>query len=222
MTDALPDLPATLPALQPHQVIRLDPGWELVRIHDARGRYARAFDQPRWFGPIAGRGRFDHHPPGPPADHQPHHGIISVAATDPVTGHGTPFDIALSEWVQSDRELHVNAGLTLTVFTAGKPLELLDIRTWGQTVGAGTHLSTAPHHLVQPWARAIRHAYPDLHGVLYVPATGGHGIAISLNETAAPLLGNATVLLSRVLSDPAMREHVQAAAHRLQLALTWA
>lgn len=221
MTDALVELPARLPALQPQHVIQLTDDWELVRVHDALGRHPRAFDEPRWFGPIADRGRFDHHPAGPPADHEPDHGVVYVAAKDPATGHGQPLDIAVAEWVQTDRELHVTAGLTLTVFTVGEPLDLLDVRTWGQTLGAGTHLSTAPHHQVQPWARAIRQAYPDLHGVLYVPATGGHGVAMSLNETAAPSLGSGTVLLSRALSDPAMRTYAAAAAHRLQLALTW-
>lgn len=129
--------------------------------------------------------------------------------------------MASSEWVQSDRELRVTAGLTLTILAVGEPLRLLDLRTWGQTVGAGTPLSTAPHHRVQPWARSIRGAYPDLHGVLYVPATGGHGVAIALNETAVTSVGGGTVLRSRRLSDPAMKDYVEAAAHRLQLALTW-
>lgn len=221
MTDALPDLPATLPALQSHHRVELPVDRELLRIHDALGSYARTFDEPRWYGPIPDRGRFDHHPAGPPADHGPDHGVIYVAAKDPATGHGEPFDVAVAEWVQTDRELHVTAGLTLTVFTPGRPLALLDIPTWGQTVGAGTHQSTAPHHEVQPWARAIRQTYPDLHGVLYVPATGGHGVAIALNETAAPSLGGGEVLLSRALSDRALRDYVEAAAHRLQLALTW-
>lgn len=221
MTDALSDVPDDLPPRQPHHVLELTVDTELVGIYDALGAHARAFDEPRWFGPIPDRGRFDHHPAGPPRDQRPDHGVIYAATTDPATGHGQPFDIALAEWVQSDRELHVTAGLTLTVFSPGEPLRLLDIRTWGQTVGAGTHLSTAPHHRVQPWARAIRDTYSDLHGLLYVPATGGHGVAIAFNESAAPSLAAATVLLSRVLSDPAMRSIVEAAAHRLQLTLTW-
>jgi hypothetical protein len=221
VTDALPEAPHDLPALQAHHVLALPVDAELVRIHDAVGPHARAFDEPRWYGPLADRGRFDHHPAGPPRDHEPDHGVVYVAAQDPATGHGQPFDIALAEWVQSDRELHITAGLTLTVLTVGEPLRLLDIRTWGQTVGAGTHLSTAPHHEVQPWARAIRDAYHDLHGVLYIPATGGHGVALALNESAAPAIESGTVLLSRPLSDPGMRDIVEAAAHRLQLTLTW-
>lgn len=221
MTDALPDVPHKLPALQGHHVLELTVDAELVRIHEALGSHARTFHEPRWYGPIPDRGRFDHHPAGTPRDHAPEHGVIYASARDPATGHGQPFDIALSEWVQSDRELHVTAGLTLTVFTPTEPLRLLDIRTWGQTVGAGTHLSTAPHHKVQPWARAIREAYDDLHGVLYVPATGGHGVGIALNESAVPSLESGTVLVSRRLSDPAMLVLVEAAAQRLQLALTW-
>lgn len=103
----------------------------------------------------------------------------------------------------------------------GAELDLLDLRTWGRTVGARTHLSTVPHHRVQPWARAIRRACTDLHRLLYVPATGGHGVAIALNESAAASLVAATVLLSRPLSDPAMRPRVAAAADRPRLALTW-
>lgn len=221
MTDALPEVPDDLPALQPHHILDLAVDTELVRIHDELGPHARAFDEPRWFGPIPDRGRFDHHPAGPPRDHQPDHGIIYAAAIDPATGHGQPFDIALAEWVQSDRELHITAGLALTVVSPGQRLRLLDLRTWGQTVGAGAHRSTEPHHRVQPWARAIRRAYPDLHGVLYVPATGGHGVAVALNESAAPSLTAGTVLLSRTLSDRSMRNIVEAAAHRLQVTITW-
>lgn len=221
MTDAPPDLPDDLPPLQPQHVLELTVDTELVRVHDELGPHARAFDEPRWFGPIPDRGRFDHHPAGPPRDHGPDHGVIYAAARDPATGHGPPLDIALAEWVQSDRELHVTAGLTLTVFSPGEALRVLDLRTWGQAVGAGTHLSTAPHQRVQPWARAIRDTYHDLHGVLYVPATGGRGVAVALNESAAPSLAAGTVLLSRLLSDPAMRSLVEAAAQRLQLTLTW-
>lgn len=85
----------------------------------------------------------------------------------------------------------------------------------GQATRAGP-LSTAGHHRTPPWARAIRDADPHLHGILYVPATGGRAVAAARNEPAAGALAGGRVLLSRRLADPAMLAVVEAAAERLR------
>lgn len=76
------------------------------------------------------------------------------------------------------------------------------------------HLSTAPHHLTQPWARAIRAAYPALHGILYIPSTGGRAVAAALNESAAGHLAG-TVELSRRVADDEMLTIIDRIAARL-------
>lgn len=234
MTQGLPDVPDTLPALAAEHTATVTPGWPLVRIHDLAGRFPREYHEPRWFGPHPNRGRFDHHPDGRPRDHAPDHGVIYTASDDPaappsppaataVAAPGNALDVALAEFVQADTQLVITAGLTLTVVAAAAPLQLLDVRsTWGQATRAGTHLSTAAHHRTQPWARAIRAVYPHLHGILYVPATGGRAVAAALNETAAGALAGGRVLLSRRLADPAMLAVVEAAAERLRFDVTMA
>ena len=232
MTQGLPDVPDTLPALAAKHTATVQPGWPLVRIHDLAGRFPREYHEPRWFGSHPDTGRFDHHPQGRPRDYAPDHGIIYTAGDDPaappsppaaagVAAPGNALDVALAEFVQADTELVITAGLTLTVAAPTAPLQLLDVRTsWGQATRAGTHLSTAAHHRTQPWARAIRDAYPHLHGILYVPATGGRAVAAALNETAAGALAGGQVLLSRRLTDPAMLAVVEATAERLRFDVT--
>jgi hypothetical protein len=231
VTTGLPDPPNPLPALTDDHVVTVPAGSVLVRAHDVAGGHPRQFWQPRFFGPLPDKGRFDHHPPGPPADHEPEHGVIYVAGNDPVhppgplsgtaSLPGNAVDAVLAELVQDDVELTITAGLTLTVFAVADDLQLLDVRSsWGQATRAGTHLSTAEHRLVQPWAWAIRDAYSDLHGIAYVPSTGGRAVAMALNESAAPVLQSSGVLLSRNFADPALLGVIEAAATRLRFAVT--
>lgn len=163
-------------------------------------------DQLRGFGPLAGRGRFDHHPPGPVRDHAPHHGILYVALDEPAgqtrPGSGTVLDVILAEAVQAGRTLPVTHGLTLSIWRTSAELHLLDLRSrWSQRTRTGTHPSTAPHARTQPWARAIRARYPQLHGILTIPATGGRALAAALNETSTPHLAG-PIELSRPLRHP--------------------
>ncbi len=72
----------------------------------------------------------------------------------------------------------------------------------------------------QPWARAIQDAYPHLHGILYVPATGDAPWPPHSPRTAAGALTNGRVLLSRRLADPAMLAVVESAAERLRFDVT--
>lgn len=232
MTQELPDVPDTLPSLVAEHTAIVRPGWPLVRIHDLGGGFPREYHEPRWFGPHPDKGRFDHHTQGRPRDHAPDHGIIYTTVDDPTAPASPPaaagtivpgntLDVALAEFVQSGSQLVITAGLTLTVVAATAPLQLLDVRSsWGQVTRAGTQLSTAPHHRTQPWARAIRQAYPHLHGILYVPATGGRAVAAALYETATGALVAGQVLLSRRLNDPAMLAVVEATAERLRFDVT--
>jgi hypothetical protein len=231
VTTELPEPPVRLPDLADAHVIVLPIDWPLLRAHDIAGTHPRAFNELRWWGPIPDKGRFDHHPVGAPRDHFPAHGVVYVACPDPgkppagLTASdaipGNALDVVLAEMVQADHELTVTPGLTLTAFSLSEPLHLLDVRgTWAQATRAGAHLSTAPHHDVQRWARAIRAAYPQLNGVLYAPSTGGHAVAVVLNESSERALSEATVLLSRQMTDPALEGVLNAAARRLQITLT--
>lgn len=101
----------------------------VVRLHDVGGRHPTEHDQLRWFGPLLGKGRFDHHPPGPPADHEPRHGVIYVALDNPTAApahggrHSTVLDVVLCEAVRHGDVLVVTDGLTLTVWrTSGELL----------------------------------------------------------------------------------------------------
>lgn len=223
MTQQLPDVPASLPALAAGDVTILPAGTRLVRLHDVAGPHPTAHDQLRWFGPLAGKGRFDHHPPGPARDHAPHHGILYAALDDPAgqarPGNGTVLDVILAEAVQAGHTLPVTDGLTLTVWNTTGELHLLDLRSrWSQRTRTGTHLSTAPHERTQRWARAIRTHYPQLHGILAIPATGGRALAVALNETSTPHLAG-PVELSRQLRHPQLLPIIGHTAQHLGITL---
>jgi len=226
VTQELPDVPASLPPLQDEHLVVVPAGTALVRLHDVGGHHPTAHDQLRWFGPLPGRGRFDHHPPGPPADHAPGHGVLYAALDDPTTSPppaggavGTVLDVVLSEAVQDGDVLAITDGLTLTVWRSSGDLRLLDLRgPWAQRTRTGTHLSTAPHERTQPWARAIRRQYRQLHGLLYTPATGGRAVAVALNETSSPHLGG-QIELSRPLHHPQLLPLVGEVGQRLDFSI---
>jgi hypothetical protein len=232
VTIRLPDVPDPLPDLEDDHIVTVPAGWPLARAHDVAGPYARQFFEPRFYGPLADKGRFDHHPAGPPADHEPDHGVIYAACDSPTdappaaiaAGDGsqvdTVVDVVCAELVQETDVLHITAGLTLTVFTLAEDLQLLDLRgSWTQRTRAGTHLSTAEHTAVHPWARAIRAQYPQLHGLLYVPSTGGRAVAVVLNESAAPALKAGEVILSRPFSDPSLLGLIGKVGERIGFAI---
>lgn len=233
MTGRLPGVPGKLPALREEHIIRLPEGTTLLRAHNTQGAHPTAYDQFRHFGPLPDKGRFDHHPPGPPRDHSTTYGVLYAAADDPRAAApepvaagdgavpGNALDVVLSELVQADLERVLHPGLTLSAFAPSADLTLLDVRGgWAQTSRAGVHLSAAPHHEVQPWARAIRRDYPHLHGILYAPSTGGRAAALALNESAAPAITGCPLLLSLPLAGSELLGVVAAAAERLGILLT--
>jgi hypothetical protein len=221
VTQQLPEVPASLPPRQDEHLVVLPAGTALVRLYDLGGRHPTPHDQFRWFGPLLGRGRFDHHPPGSPADHAPQHGVLYVALDDPTTSPppvgagGTVLDVVLSEAVQDGDILANTDGLTLTVWRTSGDLRLLDLRgPSAPRTRVGTHLSTAPHGHTQPWARAIRRHDPQLHGLLFTPATGGRAVAAALNEASSPYLGG-RIELSRPLNHPQLLPLVGEVGQRL-------
>lgn len=223
MTQQLPDVPASLPELAAGDVTILPVGTRLARLHDVSGPHPTGHDQLRGFGPLAGRGRFDHHPPGSARDHAPHHGILEVALDEPAgqarPGNGTVLDVILAEAVQAGRTLPVTDGLTLSIWRTSGELQLLDLRSrWSQRTRTGTHLSTAPHARTQPWARAIRAHYPQLHGILTIPATGGRALAAALNETSTPQLAG-PIELSRPLRHPQLLPIIGHTAQQLGITI---
>lgn len=229
MTTALPDPPEQLPDLTDEFVTTLPAGTLLLRAHARGGDHPGEFHEPRHLGPLPDKGRFDHHPPGTP-QHHPDHGVIYAACDDPTvpapapaihgagSAPGNALDVVIAELAQDDVDLHLTPGMTLTIAELTEPLNLLDVRSrWSQITRTGTHLSTAAHHLVHPWARKIRSTYPQLHGVLYVPATGGRAVAVALNESAVDALQHAEVRLSRRMIDLPI---VSATAQRLAIGLS--
>lgn len=230
MTTTITDLPEQLPELTDEFVMTLPAETLLLRAHDRGGDHPREFHEPRHWGPLPDKGRFDHHPPGPPT-HHPDHGIIYAACDNPhragtrraIDGAGSApgnaLDVVVAELAQDDTELHLTPGMTLTIAELTEPLDLLDIQSRrSQITHAGTHLSTAAHHLVQPWARKIRSTYPHLHGLLYVPSTGGRAAAVALNESAVGALQRAEVYLSRPMIDLPV---VAATAQRLAIGISY-
>ncbi len=225
MTEQLPDVPTSLPPLQDEHLVVVPTGTALVRLHDVGAHHPTAHDQLRFFGPLPGRGRFDHHPPGPPSDHTPEHGVLYAALDDPTMSpapagaEGTVLDVVLSEAVQEGDVLAIPDGLTLTVWRTSGDLRLLDLRgPWAQRTRTGAHLSTAPHERTQPWARAVRGQYPQLHGLLYAPATGGRAVAVALNETSSPRLAG-PIELSRPLHHPQLLPLVGEVGQRLSFSI---
>ncbi len=223
MTQQLPDVPARLPGLAEEDVTGLPAGTRLVRLHDVAGPHPTGHDQPRWFGPLAGKGRFDHHPPGPARDHAPHHGILYAALDDPTgrsrSNPASVLDVILAEAVQAGHTLPVTEGLTLSICRTSGKLHLLDLRSrWSQRTRTGTHLSTAPHERTQPWARAIRTHYPHLNGILSIPTTGGRALAVALNETSLPHLAG-PIELSRPVRHPQLLPIIGHTAQQLGITL---
>lgn len=219
MTDHLPAAPARLPPLQPGDVIELDVGRLVARIHDRGGRHPTKAGDLRHFGPLAGRGRFDHHPPGFPKDHRDH-GVAYLAVADAADPGDDTLDLLCAEQIQAGDTLTVVDTMTLSIVELTTPVTLLDASGgWGQRTRCGAHLSTAPHEEVQAWARAIHRDYPAVEGVRYRPSTGGHGWALAVNERAAAQLRTARLVFQRRLRD--MEGPLSAAASRLHVKIAY-
>jgi hypothetical protein len=125
-------------------------------------------------------------------------------------------DLLCAQPSQSGHTLVLTTTTTLSVIELTEPLELLDVGgRWSQRTRAGTHLATARHDDVQPWARAVPRHYVTLPGVLYRPSTGGHDHAVALNERAATLLAAARLMFQEPLASRALERPLAAAAQRL-------
>lgn len=233
MTVELPPAPrpGQLPPLEDECVAWLPPGWLLVRLHEIAGRFPTAAGDLRWFGPHPDRGRFDHHPSGPPRVHD-HAGIAYLATDDPhrpgdaaePTGGGSApgnaIEVAVAEAAQQSHTVVVTESQTLSVLELVEPLALLDVRgRFAQQTRAGTHLSTGPHPRTQQWARAIHQAYPHLGGIAYAPPTGGRAIAVAVTERARPQLAAARLRFSRHVTDPSCWPLIAAAADAVHVDL---
>lgn len=96
-----------------------------MRPHDVGRRHPTVHDQFRWFEPLLGRARFEHHPAGLPADHALGCGAQNAALDDPRTSPqatggagGTVLDVVLSEAIQDGDVLAITGGPTLTIWRA--------------------------------------------------------------------------------------------------------
>lgn len=182
----------------------------LWRIHRTVGLHVAAWDEPRFFGPLAGM-RFDPHPGGAPADHT----RIGVHY------NATDVDTAVAEVFQRTRVIDPVTGAPyLTGWEPTRPLRLLNLTgTWPVRNGASAALAAAPRSTCRAWARAIHDELsPDVEG-LYVPSTmtGAANVVLWAPALAA---APAAPQFHRPLVSPAAWAVLMAAASRIGYGLS--
>lgn len=196
----LPEAPGELTVTASDLVV-LEGGALLWRIHPTTGRFVLPWDRLRHFGPTTSR--FDPHPP-PPGDHAAY--AVSYAARDPYT----PF----AEVFQRGRTINRVAGdAYLTGWRITRRVRLLDLTgTWPVANGASHAINTGRHDYCRAWARAIHDHPARVDGLLHVSAMTG-AVAVTLFTPAADSFPGQPEF-SRGLADPVMTPLIAAAAHR--------
>ncbi|MCP2169361.1 RES domain-containing protein [Goodfellowiella coeruleoviolacea] len=142
-------------------VVAVHRATRLVRIFSAGGTHPQRWNSFRYVGPLP-HARFDPHPPGPnnlPVENRDH-GVLYF---------GLSVRTSIAEVFQATSTVDRTTRLPhLVVLRPRRTLRLLDLAgLWPTRVGASQEISTGPKHLTQPWARAIRAAYPELDGLWY-------------------------------------------------------
>jgi hypothetical protein len=157
------------------------------------GRHPQQWQAFRRTGPLP-HARFDAHPPGPrgrPTD-APDHGVLYF---------GLSVRTAVAEVFQDTSIVdRLTRKPFLVVARPTRTLRLLDlIGLWPTRAGASQEISSGPRERTQEWARAIRHAYPDLDGLWYRSSMDSGNPAVCLWDppagTALPVTPDALVPL---------------------------
>jgi hypothetical protein len=195
---------------QADEVVVLEPGTPVLRVHPLRGPHPSAWHEFRSFGPTGSR--FDHHPP-PPRRHPTRSVLYGTLGPE-------AFTAAIAEFFQDDNGGvgpidRLRATPAATVFSVRSPVRLLDLRSgWVTRAGGNQALSAGRRSRAREWARAIYRAHLDVQGLLYASSVWPPGACIVLWERArsAMPVGND---LHRTLADPALDAPVADAAVRL-------
>ncbi len=216
-----PDL-AAIGAAEPRrrgraqEVLALQPGDELVRIHPVAGPHPTAWNQFRQWGPT--NSRFDHHVPPP---HEQERGILYAA-------HGPDaFTAAIAECFQDGSGAGVGpidpvlGTPTMTVFAITAETPLLDLdRGWITRARGNQAIKTGPRAISRDWSRAIYEIHGEkVCGLAYGSSVWGPGRCVALWETAHFALPP-DPSLSRTMNDPGLRLAIDQAAEELVTVVT--
>jgi len=189
-------------------VVIVDGGSRIVRIHPLSGYHPRAWDEWRYYGPT--KSRFDHHAPPP---HNQERAIAYVV-------HGEKAFIgAIAEYFQEDAgagigPINLRLGSpNASVFNLESPLRLLDLDGgWVTRAGGNQAIKTGSRSVAREWAREIyEHHGSEISGLSFSSSVWGPGRCLALWESAKVALPSAP-LASRPLADPSMRRALEAAA----------
>jgi len=176
-------------------------GGPLWRIHRTAGPHAIPWNALRRFGPLTSM-RFDPHPVGAGPEEHPRIGV-HYNAIDIVT--------AVAETFQRTRLVDpYSYRPTLTGWTPGRPLRLLDLAgPWALRNGAAQSLAAAPRSVCRNWAREIETQLTDLDGLL-APSTMTGSANVVLWQRGADGIPSAPQF-SRPLDHPDVRRLLRSA-----------
>lgn len=214
MSEKLPPPPAAkirATHIDDSELVVIDPGALLVRIHPLAGDHPCAWDELRAWGPTASR--FDHQPP-PPRTH-PRRKVAYV------TYGPEAFTAAIAEYFQDegggigpiDR---THRAPQATVLSPTTQLRLLDLASgWVTRAGGNQAICSGPRRRAQEWARAIyKHHRKHIDGLAYPSSVWGPGRCAVLWEGARHALPDRPVA-TRALADPVLLDLVADASERL-------
>lgn len=197
--------------IEPGDVVVLEAGTPVVRIHRLSGPHPLAWNALRSYGPTSSR--FDHHPP--PTRVHPRRRITYL------TWGPEAFVTALAEYFQHDGGGVAPFDLAfgdpvITTFVCAVELRLLDLAGgWVTRAGGNQAIRSGPRGVCRDWARAIYRHHPGLHGLAYGSSVWGPGQCIALWERGAAAFPVAP-LTTRRLDDPAIAAAVADAEERLR------
>jgi hypothetical protein len=202
---------ATAP--RPDELVNLEAGSQLVRIHLLGGPYPCAWNEFRAYGPTTSR--FDHHTL--PRRVHPSRSIAYLASGD------IAFTTVLAEYFQDqagyvgpiDRRRSRPAA---TLIELAGPLTLLDLDSGWVTRASGNQaIRTGPRSRSRDWARAI-YRHHNVDGLAYGSSVWGPGRCVALWDRAQRALPAAPVA-TRTLDDPSIAPAIAAAA--IELGTIW-
>ena len=183
------------------EMLVLDAGTKVVRIHALGGHHPTAWNALRDFGPT--KSRFDHHVPPPRSQERK----IAYLA------HGNnAMTAAVAEYFQDGsgagvRPLDLVAGEPqITFFELAQPIRLLNLDTGWITRAKGNQaIRTGPRARSREWARSIYDHHGDkVSGLAFGSSVWGPGRNVAVWETGAHALP-VHPLASRPLRDPALK-----------------